>query len=383
MKKIIVSKTAQTAYPIVPRCADKIHFSSGDLIMIRIHSDFTGGNIRVKSIEGDTVYLENELRDSTIDWFYFAFCVEGAEGREIKFVMQKNRLGYFGPAVSHDGREWHWLGACDGDSFTYKFDSDEHRVYFAHSMLYHPDRFDDLCKRLDLQVDELCKSRKARSVPCLKFGEGEISIILTSRHHACESTGNLVLEGVITELVRDPINGATVFAVPFVDYDGVLDGDQGKSRDPHDHNRDYTDSPIYPEVRAIREYTDEHGCNFGFDFHSPWHRGGINDKIFVVRNMEEKLAEFDRFSTALESEITPDSMQYSINNDFPPNTSWNQPSTSFGCTMNSRPECHLAFTLESAYFGTNDDPVSADKLIELGKCFARAIKKYAASVGIS
>ena len=32
--------------------------------MIKIHKDFLGGNIRVKSIDGDVITLENELRDS-------------------------------------------------------------------------------------------------------------------------------------------------------------------------------------------------------------------------------------------------------------------------------------------------------------------------------
>jgi hypothetical protein len=44
--------------------------------------------------------------------------------------------------------------------------------------------------------------------------------------------------------------------------------------------------------------------------------------------------------------------------------------------MNCRPECKLAFTLESAYFGTEDNKVSAERLIELGRCFARAVRKY-------
>lgn len=59
--------------------------------MIKIHKNFIGGNICVKSIDGDVITLENELRDST-EWFYWAFCVENAEGRELTFNMQKNIL---------------------------------------------------------------------------------------------------------------------------------------------------------------------------------------------------------------------------------------------------------------------------------------------------
>lgn len=329
----------------------------------------------MRSIDGDVITLDNEFRDSQ-EWFYWAFCVENAAGRELTFNMQKNRLGYWGPAVSHDLKEWRWLDDCDGDSFTYRFSENESKVYFAHSMLYHPNRFASLCERQGLRTEELCKSLKGRSVPCLRVGDGEISIIITARHHACESTGSYVLEGIIEELAASPIENSSMLVVPFVDYDGVLDGDQGKSRIPHDHNRDYLDDPIYPEVRAIRRYMESRGCHYGFDLHSPWHKGKENDKIFIVRNLTEKLDEFDRFSEILESEITEGAMKYSKENDHPPCTGWNQPGSTFGYTTNIRPECRLAFSLESAYFGTEDNRTTAERLTELGRCYARTIKRY-------
>ena len=312
------------------------------------------------------------------DWFYWAFCVEGAEGQELTFCFQKKRLGYWGPAVSHDLKSWHWLDQVDGDRFTYRFGKDERKVYFAHHMLYHPDRFYAFAQGRGLQISKLCKSRKGSRVPCLRMGEGANSVILTARHHACESTGNYVLEGVLEELSASPIPNTRVLCVPFMDFDGVLNGDQGKARAPHDHNRDYaaTEAPIYPEVSAIRAHASKYGCHFGFDFHSPGHKGSQNDTIFIVRNSTEKLDRFDRFGAILEAEITEDSMSYQVGNDYPPCTGWNQPSPNFGFTMNHRPECHLAFSLESAYFGTADNKISASRLLALGRCFGRAIKKY-------
>jgi hypothetical protein len=60
-----------------------------------------------------------------------------------------------------------------------------------------------------------------------------------------------------------------LYAVPFVDKDGVEEGDQGKNRKPHDHNRDYGEESIYPEVRAIKEL--DRSANFvcALDFHCP------------------------------------------------------------------------------------------------------------------
>ena len=347
--------------------------------MFKIHKEFCGGNISVVSQTETEVVLENELRDtgdSITDWFYWAFCIEGAENKEITFHMQRHRLGHWGPAVSYDLENWFWLNSCDGDSFTYHFSSTESKVYFAHHILYATRRFFDLAKRYNLSVEELCTSKRERSVPCVKFGKGTQSIVLTGRHHACESAGSYVLEGVLNELLSSPLPDVSIFCVPFVDYDGVLDGDQGKGRAPHDHNRDYIDTPVHPETSAIKKYVEQHGCNFAFDFHSPWHKGGENDTIFIVRNRTDRSDVYDKFATILESQCTPETMTYRIENDHPACTGWNQPSANFSYMMHCRPECKLSFSLENTYFGSEDNKVSAERLIALGKAFARALKQF-------
>ena len=69
-------------------------------------------------------------------------------------------------------------------------------------------------------------------------------------------------------------------------------------------------------------------------------------------------------------------MKYLSSNDYPPETNWNQPNTNFGFTMMHRDECEIALSLETAYFGTVDNKISEEKMIKLGKCYAKAIKKY-------
>lgn len=345
---------------------------------MRIHRDFIGGNITVKDISTNEIYLENELRDTTTDWFYWAFCVEDAQNKTLTFKFQNNRLGYFGPAVSYDLIHWQWLDSVDGNSFTYSFKENESQVYFAHSMLYHPERFKAFAKSNNIKLEELCKGYKGSSIPCIKFGDGEISIILTSRHHACESTGNYVLEGVLEELIKNPIPNAKVFCVPFVDYEGVIRGDQGKNRTPHDHNRDYDNeiSSIYPECNAIKEYAEKNGCHFGFDFHSPWHMGDQNDTVFIVQNSTKKLDKLNRFGEIFEECITENSLKYEHKNDYPFKKDWNIDGAQFGNYMTKKKGNYLAFTLETPYFGTHENKVDEDKLLELGRCFAKALKVY-------
>ena len=63
---------------------------------MEISKNFIGGNIKVIRRTGNEIYLENELRDTGQDWFYWAFCAEGAAGQTVTFRFQDNRLGYFG-----------------------------------------------------------------------------------------------------------------------------------------------------------------------------------------------------------------------------------------------------------------------------------------------
>ncbi len=170
----------------------------------------------------------------------------------------------------------------------------------------------------------------------MRFGDGNRSIILTARHHACESTGSYVLEGVLDDLIDNPIEGFQILCVPFVDYDGVIDGDQGKNRVPHGHNRDYSDEnpPIFPETSRIIEYTENNNVCYGFDFHSPWHRGWEHDNVYIVQSSIEKLVRLDLFGEILEKSITDKAMRYWHKNDYPPETGWNRAGSQFAAYLN-------------------------------------------------
>ena len=361
---------------------------------MKIDKKIIGGNIEVLEIDGDCVKLKNELRDTRPDrdWFYWAFRVTGAAGRTITFEFpHKNRVGYWGAAVSHDQIHWNWTGkrkitVLDDESriesFTYTFGEDENEAYFAHNMVYVPARFEQFCAANGLKIEELCLSNKGRSVPFTRFGSGEKKILLTSRHHACESTGTHVMESVFQSFIDDPLEGYEIVCVPFVDYDGVVDGDQGKHRLPHDHNRDYPfdeSESLYTTCAAIRRFADENSVLFAFDFHSPKHLGKINNKESIVYNTEEDLPRFQRFAEIFQSKITEGSIPYDPVNDVPPNTGWNQDTNeTFARYLSRKPENHLAFTLETPYFGERDRStvVNEDSMRELGKCFANAVRDY-------
>lgn len=346
---------------------------------MHIHANFEGGNINVLRIEDDTIFLQNEMRDSKGDWFYWAFCVEGAQGKTLRFTFDKKWIGYYGAAVSHDRVNWHWSEtATDDCTFTYTFGQDEDKVYFAHDLVYTPTRLFGFFGEMHLTPKTLCFTKKGRPVPMLTLGAGSKRILITSRHHACESTGTYIMEGFIREFLASPIDDVTLCAVPFVDCDGVYDGDQGKNRAPHDHNRDYTASPIYNETKAIMALADAiGGARMVLDCHSPNHLGGRSDNIFIVRKCEQKLPEFEKFCAILEGKCNENTLVYKAENDMPPNTAWNLDSSpTCAGHFNQRPDCKLGFSLETTYFGKGENKVSAEKLISTGRALCTAVKEY-------
>jgi len=350
---------------------------------MRIHADFIGGNIKVLKIDGSEIYVQNELRDTTEDWFYWAFCVEDAAGQTLTFHFDKRWLGYYGPAVSRDLKNWRWLGSSDetkaSDTFTYTFADDEQKVYFAHNMLYHPAHFEEFCKDNGLTAQTLCISEKGREVPYITFGSGDEAILMTARHHACESTGTYVLEGVVKELLREPIPGLKVIAVPFVDYDGVVDGDQGKSRNSYDHNRDYTPDKEsrYASIRALRKIAAEEKLRYAFDFHSPWHCGGMNDWVYIPQKHYDNIKHTTRFSNIWEKHITPESLPYEAAGTLPPDTDWNKSGTpAYGTYMRSTAGAELSFTVETPYFSCSGVPFEPNRAREMGRCFVEALREY-------
>lgn len=346
---------------------------------MRIHADFECGNIRFLREEGGNVYLQNEMRGTKRDsQYYWAFCVEGAVGRTLTFHLDREWVGPYGAAVSHDLIDWHWSGSFEsGSSFRYTFREGEERIYFAHDLVYTPTRLFSVLNELGIKPETACTTSGGRSVPCIRMGEGKRHILLASRHHACESSGSYVLEGVLREYLASPIEDTSLFVLPIVDYDGVCEGEQGKDREPHDHNRDYIEGNIYPEVGAIMRYASEHEVAFAFDFHAPSHRVGRSNRIFVVRKMPELTERFDRFCRLFEEMSGGEAMEYRMANDIYPNTGWNKDGTpTFSTFFNTRPECRLALTLEVTHYGTEDNRVTAQRLINTGAVFCNALRRF-------
>lgn len=361
---------------------------------LEIHASIPSGNIRVERIEGDDVYIRQDLRDTEGDWFWWCFEVRCTQERTLRFHFTgSDVIGTRGPAVSKgSGSVWKWLGrsAVQGKTFTYRFDVLSLGVRFAFAMPYTEIDLQQFLKgRGGVSQQELCRTRKGRTAERLIFGSQSpdaLKVLLTARHHACESMASYVLEGLMEAAIKDPwLKQNVQFAViPFVDKDGVEDGDQGKNRRPRDHNRDYDGDSVHPSVATLRQWVPEWSAGklaFALDLHCPWIRGPHNEDIYFPGGEDQRnWAEIVAFSRILE-EVNDGPLPYSTSNNLPFGTSWNNASNyaqgmSFARWATALPGTRAAGTIEIPYANCGAVDVTPKSAHGFGHYLALALWRY-------
>lgn len=371
-----------------------------DKAAFAIDAAFPGGNILVSKIEGDTVQLAPDMRDSLVPWFYWHCRVTGAGGRKLTFIFNKNNVGARGPGVSLDGgKTWKWLGAdavVDG-AFSFAFPAGADDVRFSVGMPYLRAGLDRcLARHKDnpfLQIDTLTKTRKGRDVPVIRIGDpkknGRCTIAITSRHHCCEMMASYAVEGVIEGALADDAAGRWLrenvdfLIVPFMDTDGAEDGDQGKNRAPYDHNRDYATTPRYPEVAALKEKLPEWAAGrplVFLDLHDPALRTDIHESVhFLEPEERDQAARMDKLCTYLERDQQGPILYRKANNlrfGAGYNTHVARPSPLSAGWARSLPDTLLGCTIEIAYANAGGCEVNAHSARELGRDLIVALKEF-------
>jgi len=291
---------------IIISCLVFFIFGNIDSSGFNIYSDFPSGNISIEKVKNDTLWLHPDLRDTKGDWFYWCFAVDMAKGKSLTFIFTKpNVITTAGPAISHDrGSTWKWLGigSVKNEAFSYTFSTND-EVRFSMGMPYTQKQFDFFIKPLTeskyLKLDYLSNSNSGKGIErvIIKPPDGKVNyrVIITARHHACEMMANYEIEGIIGEILNDAWLKSNVefCIIPFVDKDGVENGDQGKNRIPHDHNRDYNDTCIYEATSALKDWIPlwaENKLFVALDLHCPWIKGEYHENIQLVGSSDEKIA---------------------------------------------------------------------------------------------
>jgi hypothetical protein len=376
--------------------------------MLAIDCRFPGGNIKVHDIQGDTIFVSPDLRDTRTSWFYWAFRVRGAAGRTLVFrFLSDHPVGTRGPAISTDGRRtWRWTDeAFDQDSFRATIPTDE--TYLCFAPLYTQENWgrfiaDEAVLATNasngFEPGFFAESRKGRPVEILHAGapanKAARHIVITARHHCCEMIADWTMEGIVsTVLDGDSAEAAwlrenvSFSFVPFVDKDGVEDGDQGKNRAPHDHNRDYGDNPLYPETAAVRGLVNAISKRYGkvdvfMDLHCPWIRGAGNENVYMVGSKYPEHAEKQTvFGDLVEAAITPDALPYFRADNYPYGVGWNKASNEAdGVSSTKWAGAHhgvrFVTSFEIPYANVREVSVTPDRARGLGRAIASALAQF-------
>ena len=366
------------------------------------------------SVRGNEVFIHQNLHDTEDNWFYWYFRVgKAASGKTLTFqfthpwkqLRPLNVIGVRGPAISFDsGKTWSWLGVktVKGASFTYTFPKGMHDIRFSFGMPYTEANLRSFLKGYqdnpNLETGIIARTREGRPVERLHVGNihgtPKYRVLLTARHHACEMMANYLLEGIIESLLADGEEGewfrknVEVLIIPFVDKDGVEDGDQGKYRRGRDHNRDYLGESIYASTREIRAYIpvwSDGKLVAAMDLHCPAIRGKEHEQIHLVGMEDRNTAmEADKFAALLEKSARQelsDPLPYLTSYNLPFGTAWNTAANySKGKSMArwaaEQNGIHLATTLEFPYANASGSPVTQKNTRVFGHTIARALYEY-------
>jgi len=272
---------------------------------VNIYSDFSGGNIIIDKIQNDSVWVRPDLRDTEGLWFYWYFAAKSDVEKTITFVFPQNCFSKAGVSVSMDnGHNWQWehKEAFQKNNFTYNLKAHK-EVRFSMGMPYTQSNWERFISSYKsnpaFKFSYLAETKKGRKAEMLTICNPNIvpkfKVLLTARNHACEMMADYVMEGVIETLSKDNwiSQNVEILCIPFMDKDGVEDGDQGKNRRPRDHNRDYSQISIHETTAAMRKYIpvwSENKLRLSIDMHCPWIHSGQNDSIFFV-GAQDKEAE--------------------------------------------------------------------------------------------
>jgi len=374
-----------------PACIDDMELTEEEMMLdFEITTNFPGGNVIVTSQVKNRVTFEPDMRDTGTEWFYWNFRARSEIARTVTFVRMKGQPTAAGILYSTDnGINWTYITESRASStFSFTFAAGQ-TVQFTMGWPYNVADLNAFINRIEdnpwVSVDELCKSEQGRSVPIITIGNPLTATrigVFISRTHSCESTASFALEGTVDYLLNNVserfLTDNVFYIVPMMDIDGVYNGDQGKDRMPHDHNRDFAgNAPVYNSVRALKEFVDAlPRVDVFVDFHSP----GLADPNMSIYYNTPVTQQVNAFSTILvdviAAEFNPSKILFNPNHNLDRGAFNPQASTGWFYLSQG---AVLPITLEVPYSGRPEDEYTPERLRLFGQNFMQAIRIYVQS----
>jgi hypothetical protein len=253
---------------------------------LRVSTNFEGGFARVLAIDDARGLVRfSPAGNPERGWpCWWSFRLSGIEpGQTITLELVADKLPSLGgydplawnparPALCVDGRTWRQFdanGVRSGNTITWQQRVDQAEVRMAWGPPFTPADATALVAQIaatsrHARAFELCRTREGRPVLGLTIEEKSsttprFGVWIEARQHAWEIGSSWTCRGLAEWLASDDPRAQSlrrkcaVHLVPIMDVDNAATGNGGKSQKPHDHNRDWSDRPHWPEVRAAQE----------------------------------------------------------------------------------------------------------------------------------
>jgi hypothetical protein len=271
---------------------------------LTVHSDFPGGSAVVRALDAAAGRIEispaHHAERGWPCWWYFR--VEGAVvGQSLTLVVgpsekpfratQRLAASWALPeraAISVDDVTWTQTepGSISKESGSYTLSAPAERFWLAWGPPFVPADAEHLLDRVAAALPGaekflLAQTRGQRPVNGLRLGKRDAPQVVwvQARQHAWESGGSWVGVGFLEWLASeapaaiDLREQAEIFFIPIMDVDNVTLGAGGKEAVPRDHNRDWADEPVYPEVAAaqakLKAFLEAGRLRVFLDLHNP------------------------------------------------------------------------------------------------------------------
>jgi len=278
---------------------------------LRVSSDFEGGSAKVEAIDQSARVIrfmpDGDPHRGWPCWWYLRVDGVAKDERVTLDLAGSDRparnngqdtgkplaASWAMPAratFSTDGKTWRHTapGKREGARILYEVTGTGGSLWVAWGPPFTPRDTDALLAEAEKKLPaakafELARTRGGRPVRGLHMREATApkppGIWVHARQHAWESGSCWVARGFIEWLVSDEADAkwlrahAEVFVVPIMDVDNAATGNGGKEAAPRDHNRDWDDQPVYPEVAAaqgrLRGLAKENRLDVFLDLHNP------------------------------------------------------------------------------------------------------------------
>ena len=278
---------------------------------LRVSTDFEGGSAKVESIDQTARVIRfmpgGDPQRGWACWWYLrvdglaknaplTLDLAGSDrptrnnGKDTAQPLAASWAMPTRATFSTDGKTWQHTaqGKREGARFLYEVTGNGGPLWVAWGPPFTPRDTDALLAEVEKKSPaaksfELARTRGDRPVRGLRVSEATSpkppGIWVQARQHAWESGSCWVARGFTEWLVSDDADAkwlrthAEIFIVPIMDVDNAATGNGGKEAAPRDHNRDWDDNPVYPEVAAaqkrLRALAKEQRLDVFLDLHNP------------------------------------------------------------------------------------------------------------------